>query len=103
MAPRAGGSRGRGSWPCHPTRDPRRARAGGGHCHSLFGYDVAAAILIAQEADCVVTDAWGKDQSDWNLLDTSEANFGSLIAASNPILHAKILEAVQADLAHFNP
>ncbi len=69
---------------------------GGGRLLSLYGYDVAAAALIAQEAGCIVTDAWGRDQRDWKLLDTSEANFGSLLAASNPTLHARLVEAVDA-------
>ena len=84
-----------------PQTRPAFLQCGGGHCHSLYGYDVAAAILIAQEAGCIVTDAWGRDQSDWNLLDTTEGNFGSLIAASNPTLHAKILEMINTDLAGF--
>jgi myo-inositol-1(or 4)-monophosphatase len=72
---------------------------GGGRLLSLYGYDVAAAALIAQEAGCVLTDAWGQDLSGWKLLDTSEANFGSLLAASNAALHANLLDAVNAGFA----
>lgn len=75
------------------------ARYGGGRPLSLYGYDVAAAALIAQEAGCVLSDAWGRGLDDWKLLDTSEANFGSLIAASNPTLHARLLEAVEEGFA----
>jgi len=67
---------------------------GGGRLLSLYGYDVAGAALIAQEAGCILTDAWGRDLSDWKLLDTTEPNFGSLIAASNATLHARLLEAI---------
>jgi myo-inositol-1(or 4)-monophosphatase len=67
---------------------------GGGRLLSLYGYDVAGAALIAQEAGCIVTDAWGRDLGDWKLLDTTEPNFGSLLAASNPTLHARLLAAV---------
>jgi myo-inositol-1(or 4)-monophosphatase len=72
---------------------------GGGRLLSLYGYDVAAAALIAQEAGCVLTDAWGRDLSGWRLLDTSEANFGSLLAASNAALHARLLDAVNSGFA----
>jgi myo-inositol-1(or 4)-monophosphatase len=74
-------------------------RHGKGRLISLFGYDIAAAALIATEAGCVLTDAWGRSLDDWNLLDTEEANFGSLIAACNPTLHARIVEAVDQGFA----
>ncbi len=74
---------------------------GGGRLLCLYGYDIAAAGLIAQEAGCVVTDAWGRSLDDWNLLDTTEANFGSMIAASNPTLHARIVESVNASFAAY--
>src|SRR5207244_8358592 len=74
-------------------------RYGGGRLISLYGYDVAGAALIAQEAGCVVTDAWGKDLSDWKLLDTTEPNFGSLLAASNTTLHNHLIEAVEEGFA----
>jgi fructose-1,6-bisphosphatase/inositol monophosphatase family enzyme len=78
---------------CPQTRD-RFQGYGGGRLLSLYGYDVAAATLIVQEAGGTVTDAWGRDLADWDLLDTTESNFGSLISASNATLHGKILEAV---------
>lgn len=72
---------------------------GGGRLVCLYGYDVAGAALIAQEAGCLLTDAWGRDLSGWKLLDTTESNFGSLIAASNPTLHAHLLDAVHTGFA----
>ncbi len=72
---------------------------GGGRPVSLFGYDIAAAGFIAQEAGCTVTDAWGRSLNNWNLLDTREANFGSVVAASNPTLHARIMETIEAGFA----
>ena len=77
-----------------PQTRPLYETYGGGHPVSLYGYDVAAGALIAQEAGCVVTDAWGNSLDDWTLLDTTEANFGSLLAASNATLHAELLDAV---------
>lgn len=79
-----------------PQTRPEFVRYGGGRPLALYGYDVAGAALILQEAGGILSDAWGRDLSDWKLLDTSEANFGSLIAASNPTLHAHLVEAVNA-------
>jgi myo-inositol-1(or 4)-monophosphatase len=79
-----------------PGQRERFRTYGGGRLICLYGYDVAAASLIAREAGCTVTDAWGHDQSNWDLLDTEEANFGSLIAASNATLHARLLETIEA-------
>jgi myo-inositol-1(or 4)-monophosphatase len=67
---------------------------GGGRLLSLYAYDIAAAALLVQEAGGVITDAWGRDLADWKLLDTTESNFGSMIAAANTELHAKLLQSV---------
>ena len=72
---------------------------GGGRLLCLYGYDIAAAALIVKEAGGVLTDAWGRDLADWKLLDTTESNFGSMLAASNTELHARLLEAVDAGFA----
>ena len=72
---------------------------GGGRLLCLYGYDIAGAALILKEAGGILTDAWGRDLSDWKLLDTSESNFGSMLAASNATLHARLLEAVDAGFA----
>lgn len=77
-------------------------RFGGGRPLSLYGYDVAAAALIAQEAGCILTDAWGRSLANWKLLDTSEPNFGSLIAASNATLHAAICESIEQGFARLH-
>jgi fructose-1,6-bisphosphatase/inositol monophosphatase family enzyme len=87
----------------YPQTRPRFETFGGGRLLCLYGYDVAAAGLIAQEAGCVLTDAWGRDLSGWNLLDTTESNFGSLVAASNAALHARLLESINAGFAEFTP
>lgn len=82
-----------------PQTRERFRELGGGRLLSLYGYDVAAAALIVTEAGGVLTDAWGRDLSDWKLLDTTEPNFGSLIAASNSTLHARTLEILNAGFA----
>ncbi|HLJ55289.1 MAG TPA: inositol monophosphatase family protein [Chthonomonadaceae bacterium] len=82
-----------------PQTKPLFLRHGGGRLICLYGYDVAAAALIVQEAGGVVTDAWGRDLSAWTLMDTTESNFGSLIAASNSALHAKLVAGVDEGFA----
>jgi myo-inositol-1(or 4)-monophosphatase len=73
--------------------------AGGGRCVGLFAYDVAAAKLIAEEAGCIVTDASGRPLDARPLLDTSEANILSCVAATNADLHAAILAEVNRGFA----
>jgi myo-inositol-1(or 4)-monophosphatase len=69
-------------------------RHGGGRLLCLYAYDVAAAALIVHECGGVVSDAWGRPIDDLKLLDTTEANFGSLIAAANTTLHGKLVNAI---------
>jgi myo-inositol-1(or 4)-monophosphatase len=66
--------------------------AGRGVIVGIQPYDLAAALLIAQEAGCTVTDAYGKSFDDLLLLDTSVENQRSMIGASNPQLHQKLLQ-----------
>ena len=79
-----------------PDSRPRFVELGGGRPMGLFTYDIAAAALIAQEAGAVVTDAYGRSFDSTPVLDTSEANLQSIIAASTPALHAKLLAALDA-------
>jgi myo-inositol-1(or 4)-monophosphatase len=67
-------------------------RAGAGRVIGIAPYDLAAALLIAQEAGCVVTDAYGKSFDSVLLLDSSETNHLSLVAAANKELHEKLIE-----------
>jgi myo-inositol-1(or 4)-monophosphatase len=69
--------------------------AGRGTIVGLAPYDLVASLLIAQEADCVVTDAYGKSFDKVLLLDTSVENQRSVIAAANPELHEKLLTYVE--------
>ena len=82
-----------------PQTKPLFTRHGGGRLLCLYGYDVAAATLIVQECGGTVTDAWGRDLSGWKLLDTTEPSFGSLIAASNAGLHARLVGAIDEGFA----
>ena len=66
--------------------------AGRGAVISIAPYDMAAALLVAQEAGCVVTDAYGKSFDDVLLLDTTTQNQRSVIGAANAELHDKLLK-----------
>ncbi len=83
----------------HPAARPRYVELGKGKALGLFTYDIAAAALIASEAGATVTNAYGQDFARTPLLDTSESNLQSLVAASNPALHAALLAAVDAGAA----
>jgi len=50
---------------------------------------------VAEEGGCVVTDAYGHSLEETLLLDTSENNMQSFIAAANSDLHRQILERVE--------
>lgn len=69
-------------------------QAGNGTVIGLFPYDFAAAALIAVEAGCVVTDAYGRSLDNVELLDSSESSIHSLVAASTPALHARFMESI---------
>jgi myo-inositol-1(or 4)-monophosphatase len=75
--------------------------AGRGNILGIAPYDMAAALLLAQEAGCVVTDAYGKGFDDVLLLDSSENNHQSLIAASNAELHKKLLNIFDTRIAQY--
>lgn len=65
--------------------------AGRGAVMGIAPYDCAAAVLIAEEAGAVVTDAYGKSFDNVLLLDTAVSNLRSMVAAANPELHEKLL------------
>lgn len=79
----------------YPHTRPSFLSAGCGKVLGLFPYDIAAAALIAQEAGCVVTDAYGKPLDDIRLLDSTEKNLLSLLAASTPVLHRRFLDVIE--------
>lgn len=65
--------------------------AGRGAVIGIAPYDMAASVLIAQEAGCVVTDAYGGSFDEVLLLDSSVGNHRTLVAAANRELHDKLL------------
>lgn len=76
--------------------------AGRGAMMGIAPYDIAASLLIAKEAGCIVTDAYGKSLEDVLMLDTSEVNMRSMIAASNPELHKKLISFFDARIRQYN-
>lgn len=81
-----------------PESHPRFAELGGGRSIGLYSYDIAAAALLVAEAGGIATDAYGRSFDDMPLLDTSESNLTSMVAASTPELHAKLLAEVNAGM-----
>jgi myo-inositol-1(or 4)-monophosphatase len=69
-------------------------RVGGGAVLNNSPYDLAAAALCAEEAGAVVTDAYGNGLADRPLLGSDAAHQMSCVVAANPVLHAKIVEAL---------
>lgn len=74
-------------------------RAGRGRLVCLFPYDIAAAVLLAQEAGCAVTDAYGRSLNDLPLLEHQEDQLPSCLVASNEKLHGRILKVLQERFA----
>ncbi|UCH34577.1 MAG: hypothetical protein JSV65_18980 [Armatimonadota bacterium] len=72
------------------------AAAGRGAVMGLCPYDIAAAVLVAREAGCVVTDAYGESLDSTPVLTGGTGSVRSLIAAGNPTLHQQLLDYVNA-------
>lgn len=70
-------------------------RAGHGHILHLFPYDIAAAVLIAETAGVVITDAYGRSLGSTRLLDISDANQQSCVCAATASLHERLLQALR--------
>ncbi len=75
--------------------------AGRGIVLGIAPYDIAASILIAQEAGCVVTDAYGSNFDEVLLLDSSVANFRSLVAAANKELYDKLFSYFETRIQQY--
>ena len=69
-------------------------RVGGGAVLNNTPYDLAAAALILGEAGAVLTDAYGGSLGDRRLLGSAAEFQMSVVAASNPVLHQRVLSSV---------
>jgi len=81
--------------------DDHFINAGRGAQLGVTPYDIAASLLIAEEAGCVVTDAYGDSLENVLVLDSSTANQTSVIAASNKELHEKLMSFFSTRIAQF--
>jgi myo-inositol-1(or 4)-monophosphatase len=75
--------------------------AGRGTILNIAPYDIAASVLIAKEAGCTVTDAYGEDFDEVLLLDTAINNQQSLVAASNSELHEQLMTFFDTRIKQF--
>jgi myo-inositol-1(or 4)-monophosphatase len=73
-------------------------RVGGGAVLNNSPYDLAAAVLCAEVAGAVVTDARGRSLGDRPLLGSGADYQMSIVASANAPLHAKILAEVAAGI-----
>jgi myo-inositol-1(or 4)-monophosphatase len=81
-----------------PGRRAAFERVGGGAVLNNTPYDLAAAVLCAEEAGAVVTDASGAPLDDRPLLGSGVEHQMSCVAAANPVLHDRVLRAVEAGM-----
>lgn len=80
----------------HPESEADFVRIGGGRIMGTFPYDIAACYLILQEANCVITDAYGHPLPNTQLLEQGKDAILSFVAASNASLHKKIINILPA-------
>jgi myo-inositol-1(or 4)-monophosphatase len=73
-------------------------RVGGGVVLNNSPYDVAAAILICEEAGAVVTDAWGGPLGAYPMLGSGAEYQLSCVAAATGELHARIVTELDAGI-----
>jgi myo-inositol-1(or 4)-monophosphatase len=81
----------------HPGLGPEFVRVGNGHVLHLFPYDIAAAVLLAEKAGVVITDAYGGSLGRTRLMDRSAENQQSCIAACTRALHVRLMESIRWD------
>ncbi|MFN2612196.1 MAG: inositol monophosphatase [Solirubrobacterales bacterium] len=73
-------------------------RVGGGAILNNSPYDIAAAVLILEEAGAIVTDAWGQPLGKRPLLGSGHRFQMSCVAAANQELHTAICRSVDAGI-----
>lgn len=73
-------------------------------CHGrvmgLWAYDIAASAVIASEAGCTVTDAWGRPLDPLPLTRTRAEDMASCICAASAGQHARMLELINQGFAN---
>jgi myo-inositol-1(or 4)-monophosphatase len=82
-----------------PSARAEFERVGGGHVLNNSPYDLAAAVLLLEEAGAVVTDASGRTLRDRPLLGSGAEFQMSILACANAELHALVLREVDRGVA----
>lgn len=85
-----------------PQLEAEFLRAGRGSVVCNAPYDVAAALLCAVNAGCVVTDAWGRSLRSAPLLGSGRDRQVSVVAAANRSLHGAIMAELDRTLEQMN-
>ena len=73
-------------------------RIGGGAVLNNSPYDLAAAVLICEEAGAVVSDAWGGPLAASPMLGSGAEYQLSCVTAATPELHARIVSEIDAGM-----
>ena len=73
-------------------------RVGGGELLNNSPYDLAASVLILEEAGAIVTDASGRSLADRPLLGSGGDYQMSVVAAANAELHRAVLAEIDAGI-----
>jgi myo-inositol-1(or 4)-monophosphatase len=79
----------------YPETRPAFEKVGKGYILHLFPYDIAASVFLAEKAGVIITDAFGKSLNNTLLMDLSDNNQQSCIAASTLELHGKLLDNIR--------
>lgn len=77
-----------------PEGDEEFCRVGDGRIMGMWAYDIAAAALIASEAGCIVTNAWGQPLDALPLTRTNAEDMASCICAASRVHHARMTELI---------
>ena len=81
-----------------PGMEDEFRRVGGGELLNNSPYDLAASVLILEEAGAIVTDANGDSLADRQLLGSGGDYQMSVVASANAELHRKVLAAIDAGI-----
>jgi myo-inositol-1(or 4)-monophosphatase len=81
-----------------PGMDAEFRRIGGGELLNNSPYDLAAAVLILEEAGAVVTDANGRSLAHRRLLGSGGEFQMSVVASANRDLHDEVLAQIDAGI-----
>lgn len=74
-----------------PAVEKEFLRVGGGEVLNNNPYDVAAAVLVAREAGCVITDGYGQSLGNYPLLGAGPDFQFSVVGATSQVLHQRVM------------